>query len=53
MRTLRRASSSKIFVRVSEQNDRLFRMIDDFVGEVRLIVEDQRDVIFARECLSR
>src|SRR5207249_3335182 len=25
---------------------RFFRMIDDFVGEVRLVVENQRDIVF-------
>ena len=37
----------QILVRMRQQHDRFFRMIDDFVGEIRLIVEDQRDVVFA------
>ena len=28
---------------VREQHDRLFGMIDDVVGEIGLVVEDQRD----------
>src|SRR5439155_1124438 len=31
---------------MSQQNDRLFWMIDDFVGEVRLVVENQRHIVF-------
>src|SRR5437870_12738305 len=34
---------------MSEQNDWLFRMIDNFVGEIRLVVEDQRDIVFTRD----
>ena len=30
-----------------QQHDRLFRVIDDVVGQVRLIVEDQRDAVAA------
>ena len=37
----------QVLVRVGQQHDRLFRMIDDFVGEIRLIVEDQGDIVFA------
>src|SRR2546423_1039442 len=38
----------QIFVSMSEQNDWLFRMIDDLVGEIRLVVENQRDIVLAR-----
>src|SRR3989440_9074209 len=36
-----------------EQNDWLFRMIHNFVGQVRLIVENQRDVVFAWDVFGR
>src|SRR5205807_9936846 len=36
----------QILVLMREQNDRLFRMIHNFVGEVRLIVEDQGHIVF-------
>ena len=51
--TCRRASSSSMPVGVREQHDRLFGVIDDVVGEVRLIVEDQRDAVARRECRLR
>ena len=38
----------QILVGMREQHDGFFRMIDDIVGEARLVVDDQRDFIFAR-----
>ena len=42
----------QVFVSMSEQDDWLFRMIYNFVGEVRLVVKNQRDVILARNIFS-
>src|SRR2546430_13261614 len=36
-----------------EQNDWLFRMVNSFVGEIRLIVENQSDVVLARNVSGR
>ena len=39
--------------RVGEQDDRLFGMVDDVVGEVGLVVDDQRDPVVAGDVGGR
>ncbi len=43
----------QVFVGMGQQHDWLFRVIDDFVGEIRLVVENQRDVVFAGNVFRR
>ena len=43
----------QVLVRVREQHDRLLGVIDDVVGEARLIVEDQRDAVGAGNVARR
>src|SRR5581483_2568019 len=37
----------QVLVVMSQQHDRLLRVIDESVGEIRLVIEDQRDAILA------
>src|ERR1044071_1314170 len=43
----------QVLVRMSEQHDRLFRVIDELRGEIRLIHQDERDAVFARNVFGR
>jgi hypothetical protein len=38
----------QVLVFVREQQDRLFRVVDEICGEIWLIVQDQRDVVSSR-----
>src|ERR1043165_1273231 len=38
----------QIFIRVSEKQDWLFRVVDEFTCQVRLVKENQRDAVLAR-----
>ena len=40
-------------VRMREQHDRLFGVIDDVVRQAGLVVEDERDAIGRRDVLAR
>ena len=45
--------SSERAVGVREQHDRLLGVVDDAVGEARLVVGDERDARCARGCPRR
>src|SRR5205085_9308000 len=45
--------SKQVLLSMSKQDDWLFRMIDDFVGEVMLVVENQRDIILTGNVFRR
>ena len=40
-------ASENVFISMRKQNDRFFRVINDAVCQARLIVEDERDAVFA------
>ena len=44
---------NEIFVFVSEQKDRLFMMIHAVLGEIRLVVKNQRDIVLAGNIFGR
>ena len=43
---------NQVFILVGEEQNRLFRMINYFGGEIRLIGEYQRHIVFARDIFS-
>src|SRR5712692_8695777 len=43
----------QVFVRVREQNHRLFGMVHDAVGEIRLVMRNQRHEVLAGDVLRR
>src|SRR3954471_4737227 len=43
----------QIFIRVSEKQDRLFRVVDEFVHKIWLVEENQRDTILSRNIFGR
>src|ERR1043166_6557061 len=43
----------QVLIVMREQKDWLFRMIHNFVGQVRLIVENQCDIVLARDIFGR
>ncbi len=43
----------QVFVRVREQDDWLFRVVDELAGKIWLIQQDERDAVFARNVFRR